>query len=307
MPRDAHQKMHGCLVGTFHVRSDLDPSLQVGLFATPGASHPVIARFSNSDANPQPDKTPDARGLALKVLGVAGAKLIADEQDATTHDFMLINAPIFFVRNLAEYVEVLEAIESGPLARNTWFATHPHALNALRGAFNTRISNPVEQTYFSATPYAFGRGDLARPVKYRVRPCTPYPAPVPPENPSPSFLREAMKSTLSTKDVCFEFSVQRQTNAQTQPVEDATVEWDENEAPFARVATLQFPAQNFDRIERKEACRKMSFTPWHALPEHKPLGSVNRARLRVYELISRFRNAENGEPHQEPVDVGEAF
>lgn len=306
MPRDAHQKMHGCLVGTFHVRSDLDPSLQVGLFSTPGASHPVIARFSNSDANPQPDKTPDARGLALKVLGVSGQKLIADETSATTHDFMLINAPTFFVRNLAEYVEVLEAIERGPLARNAWLATHPHALDALLGAFNTRIANPVEQTYFSATPYAFGRGEGGRAAKYRVRPCTPYAAPNPPDNPSPSFLREAMKQTLATKDVCFEFSVQRQTNAQTQPVEDATVKWNEDEAPFERVATLQFPAQDFDRFERKEACRKMSFTPWHALADHKPLGSVNRARLRVYELISRFRNAENSEPHREPVDITEA-
>ncbi len=302
MPRDAHQKMHGCLVGTFHVRPSLPPSLREGIFSTPGATHPVIARFSNSDANPQPDNTPDARGLALKLLNVPGEKLIADEKEARTHDFMFINAPVFFVRNLEEYVQVLEAIEDGPIARNAWFATHPHALKALLGAFNTRVANPAEQTYFSATPYAFG----GRAAKYRVRPCTPYPAPIPPENPSPSFLREALKSTLAADGVCFEFAVQRQASVSAHPVEDSTVRWDEELSPFVPVATLQFAAQDFDRAERREACRKMSFTPWHALPAHKPLGSVNRARLRVYELISRFRNAQNGEPHQEPASLADA-
>jgi hypothetical protein len=34
----------------------------------------------------------------------------------------------------------------------------------------------------------------------------------------------------------------------------------------------------------------LSFTPWHALPEHKPLGSINRLRKVVYERISNTRH-----------------
>ena len=299
MPRDAHQKMHGCMKGTLEVASDLDEAYHVGVFAVGVKTRPVIARLSNSDAKPKPDSTPDARGFAIKMLDVDGDKVILDETHAKTHDFMFINAPTFFVRSLEEYVGVLRAIEDGDVATAAWFATHPHARERLFAAFDDRIENPVTHTYFSATPYNFG----GVPAKYRLRPCTPSAAPVPPKNPSPTYLRDAMATTVSTSEVCYHFAVQRQVDAIAQPVEDPTVEWDETAAPFVTVATLRFAAQDLQTPGRADACRKLSFTPWHALPEHRPLGAVNRARLRVYELISRFRNRHNGEPHVEPTSV----
>jgi hypothetical protein len=33
----------------------------------------------------------------------------------------------------------------------------------------------------------------------------------------------------------------------------------------------------------------MSFNPWHALPEHRPLGDMNRARREIYWAMSAFR------------------
>jgi hypothetical protein len=46
----------------------------------------------------------------------------------------------------------------------------------------------------------------------------------------------------------------------------------------------------------------LSFTPWHALPEHRPLGGINRARKVIYEAISKRRHEHNREPRTEPVD-----
>ena len=59
------------------------------------------------------------------------------------------------------------------------------------------------------------------------------------------------------------------------PIEDPTVEW---KSAWERVATIEIDAQDFDFPERWEWGNKLSFSPWHALDEHRPLGGINRAR-----------------------------
>ena len=41
--------------------------------------------------------------------------------------------------------------------------------------------------------------------------------------------------------------------------------------------------------------------PWHCLPEHRPLGNQSRARLRMYQELSKFRQEMNQTPHLEPT------
>jgi hypothetical protein len=48
---------------------------------------------------------------------------------------------------------------------------------------------------------------------------------------------------------------------------------------------------------------QLSSTPWHALPEHRPLGSINRARRVVYDAVSKYRHEQNNEPRREPTAV----
>ena len=83
-------------------------------------------------------------------------------------------------------------------------------------------------------------------------------------------------------------------------MEDTRTEWSEEEAPFYKVATITIPKQIFDTPEQNEFCENLSFTPWHALPEHRPLGSVNRMRKVIYGHISRMRREANGVSLQEP-------
>jgi hypothetical protein len=35
----------------------------------------------------------------------------------------------------------------------------------------------------------------------------------------------------------------------------------------------------------------MTFNPWHALPDHRPLGGFNRARREIYRAMAEFRRA----------------
>jgi len=53
------------------------------------------------------------------------------------------------------------------------------------------------------------------------------------------------------------------------------------------------------------APEQLSFTPWHSLPEHQPLGSINRARRVIYEAVSEFRHRINGTKRMEPTKLSE--
>ena len=84
-------------------------------------------------------------------------------------------------------------------------------------------------------------------------------------------------------------------------VEDPTVPWDETASPYVKVATIRIPIQSFESDEQMQFGENLSFTPWHALAEHRPLGGINRARLKVYEAISARRHELNGVAHREPT------
>jgi hypothetical protein len=73
--------------------------------------------------------------------------------------------------------------------------------------------------------------------------------------------------------------------------------------PFYKVATIRIPSQVFDTPEQNEFCENLSFTPWHALPEHKPLGVTNRLRKIIYDHISRVRHEMNTTKRQEPQSL----
>ena len=96
-----------------------------------------------------------------------------------------------------------------------------------------------------------------------------------------------------------EFLVQPRTSS-TLLVEDAMTEWKETQAPFYQVATIRIPQQVFDTPDQNKFCENLSFTPWHTLAEHKPLGVINRMRKVIYDRISQVRHEMNSTQRQEP-------
>ena len=151
------------------------------------------------------------------------------------------------------------------------------------------FANPLQIRYFSCTPYLLGE----QAVKYCVTPVIRTGDYIPPD-PGDNFLRLAMKQQLQTEAAEFVFGIQLQANPRSMPIEDASACWDETESPFVPVATLRIPVQDFDTPERNEQGENMRFSPWHCLPVHRPLGSINRARRLVYHGISELRRRVNG-------------
>ncbi|WP_151962810.1 catalase family protein [Acinetobacter oleivorans] len=298
--RDAHPKAHGCVRAEFHVSKNIPTQLAKGIFI-PDQTYQAWIRFSNAsnDAS-NADINKDARGIAIKLLGVSGDKILESEKQATTQDFIMINHPVFFANDAKRYLSFMNDVNSHNMIRKLHIPIalgFKGTMNAL-GARNSQIANPLYARYWSMVPYQLGVGNDRQAVKYSVRSCSMQSNNLP-KNPSHDFLREALKNTLQSTDACMEFLIQPRTSSQML-VEDSMTEWNEKAAPFYQVATIHIPKQNFDTAEQNKFCENLSFTPWHALPEHRPLGAVNRMRKVIYENISRVRHDMNSAPRQEP-------
>jgi len=268
----------GCVEAEFAVPADLPPALKVGLFAQPG-TYPARVRFAN--ANSTSDRERDIRGMSVKVRGVTGENLTPG---VTDQDFVLNSHPVMMAPDARNFLELLRANEAGGLRRILYFLTHPKAAAIARASLQQPTCH-LDIPYWSATPYLFGDG---RAVKYRMRPPRHQqrsPAPTG----TASYLTDALRTRLAAGEAVFELAVQLQTDPERMPIEDASIAWREDAAPFQTVATLRIPAQRFDSPEQAATCEAMRFSPWHALVPHRPLGGMNRARRAIYEAMSAFR------------------
>jgi hypothetical protein len=286
MPRDAHPKMHGLVEAEFTVHNDLPDIYKIGIFSQ-AQTFKTWVRFSNANGAAQPDLKKDIRGIAIKLTHVPGDKL-TDEMDCLgNQDFLLISTDAFLCDGIQTFDGMVKAIQGSWWQKLCFFATHPGVIWQLIKSFKV-FANPLQIRYFSCTPYLLGD----RAVKYCVTPVLGTSDFIPPE-PADDFLRLAMKRQLSNTPAEFVFSIQLQTNPRSMPVEDASVCWDERVSPFVPVATLRIPMQDFDTSERNTQGENMRFSPWHCLAEHRPLGSINRARRLVYHSISELRRRVN--------------
>lgn len=299
--RDAHAKAHGCVKAEVQVLPDLATTLRQGVFSEPGKTWQATMRLSNGNAYPQFDSIRDARGMAIKLFDVPGKQLLNDRQGRSEQDFVMFNHPNFFVSDVAEYRQNVAAQADGKKIMaffpgwdpRTWQVRH---LFIALATLSPAPASPTQTTYFSVSPYKFGEAN----VKFRVIPdpesCPTYTLPTQNQN-LPNFLRSALNQQLSTDRVpaCFVLQVQRQDPSQYMPIEDTSIEWREQDAPFETVARIKLPAQDFDTPALNLQCDNLSFNPWFGLEAHRPIGGINRLRKAVYEAVSDYRHSRNGE------------
>ncbi len=267
--------------------------LRVGIFST-AHTYKAWIRFSNQDGNIQADSARDIRGMAIKLMGVAGDKILDAELHAQTQDFILISTNVFVTRDVAEFDALIKAMSGSIWGKISYFSTHWRVIwNLLKSL--KKFANPLQIRYWSTTPYLFGE----TAVKYSVIPHVTHPDVIPFAS-DPDYLRLAMVRQLAQGKAVFDFCVQLQTDADSMPIEDPGKEWREAQSPFRKVATIRILQQEFDSEAQHVFGENLSFTPWHSLPAHRPLGGINRARKIIYNVISSFRHERNRVPRQEP-------
>lgn len=301
--RDAHARDNGCVRAIFRVDSDIAPGLRHGVFATPGKEFNAWIRFSNGNSEVLSSRLPDARGMAVKLLGVEGPKLLEDERG--TQDFVMANNPSFFVDDLLRYKNSLVKFHSGGYLRQFLAITQlqwPEIVRALKVNV-TWIINPLYCQYWSMTPYRLGINAGRMAIKFSARPRVG-------KQPGtgswigtfldPHFsLKGNMQDLLSSREMWFDFFVQRYVDDRT-PIENTLMEWKESVSQPIHVAKIIIPAQDLSSAARNQLCESLSFNPWHCLPEHKPLGAVNRVRKTIYLKMSQYRHQLNLIPSREP-------
>lgn len=119
-----------------------------------------------------------------------------------------------------------------------------------------------------------------------------------------SALKELVVDFFTGNSAEYELSVQLCTDLSIMPVEDGSVEWPQEQSPYLSVGKLIIPSQNAYSPERRVyADDVLTFNPFHCLPEHRPLGSIMRARRLAYETSSRYRHAMNAQPRVEPTTI----
>ena len=277
-PRALHAKSHGTVQARFSVRPGLPAEYRVGLFASPG-EFAAVARFSNGSGGAQQyDINKNVRGLALKLRGVPGAKALPGDELSTEHDFLMANHPVAF----AAKIEQMLLIATGRIG--TLFKTHNRIFRLLLASTIKLVGNPLHLSYYSQVPYALGN----RACKFAL-----IPAEKPPSFPFPNifdrdYLRHAAERTLRRQEVHFHFCIQLQQEGKNESLEDYTVAWAGPYVPVADVTLLKVtqPIQESDGEE-------LSFHPWRALTEHRPLGWPGRARLAAYTASYRWRAQQN--------------
>ncbi len=316
--RSVHAKAHGIARGTFTVADTLPPELAQGIFATPGA-HEAVIRISTNAGDILDDSISLPRGLALKILDVAGDRLPGSEGD-TTQDFIMVNGPAFsapdpkaFAKNLKLLSKTTDRFEGVKKAMSATFRVIESALEAvgtesatLKTLGGAKPVHPLGETYYSQTPFRYG-DYVAKVALFPVSPgLTRLTGDLVDITSRPDALREVVREEMIEHGGTWEFRVQLNTDLDTMPIEDATAVWDEAESPFVTVATLEIaPQLSWEQGVTDRTEDALSYSIWHGITAHQPLGGVNRARRDTYKQSADFRGKFNGCPIHEPARLSE--
>lgn len=310
--RSVHAKAHGILQGTFTVKDGLPSELAQGLFANP-SEHKVYMRLSTNAGDILPDAISLPRGLALKVVGVEGERL--PDASGETQDFVMVNGPVFqaktaekFLGSLKMLAKTTNKMEGTKTVMSSVLQTVNTGLEAvglssptvqsLGGAPN---ADPLGETYFSVTPFRYG----SYVAKFRVKPLSPSLTSLTGKEIDASVdedsIRNTVREEMQDRSGEWEFQVQLCRHLKEQPIEDPTVEWKEEDAPFVTVATIAVgPQDSWADDTVKAVDEAMRFSIWTGLAAHGPLGNINRARKATYEHSASFRANFNKCPIHEP-------
>ena len=297
--RGGNTKTHGIVRAEFVVHDGLPAQFRHGIYAEP-KTYRAWVRFSG----PGPYITPDIddvgfMSISIKLMGVPGPKLM--EEEKFTQDMFGVSPPTFVTPDVNANAQL--QVESLKNTQIFYFVNlhRSHILDLImQGLWIKTQSSPFEAPYFSCVPYLLGEGQA---MQYSVWPKRKKRTRIPrlPFRPPDDYLRDAMVATLKEEDVEFDVRLQLQTDPHLMPIENNGVLWPERLSPRVSVATLRIPKQTFNSSAQMNFAKRLSYNPWHCIPEHRPLGNQSRARNRMYWTLAQLRHNMNAVPHYEPT------
>ena len=298
--RGGNTKTHGIVKAYVTVLDDLPEPFRRGVFATPKTYSAWVRYSGPGPAVPADINDVGFGSMAIKLMGVEGKKLMDEEK--STQDLICVSTPTFVTPDVRENAKLQYwSLLDLPI----FYFLNPrdsHVRDMLMQAFwNETLYNPLGTRYWSCVPYLLGE-DQAMMYSFAPRSTVDTQIPgLPFGTPSFNYLRDNMVKTLDRQDVEFDLLVQLQTDSHRMPTEHAGVRWPESLSPFVPVARIRIPQQTFDTEQRAELGKRLKMNPWHSIADHRPLGNQSRARQRMYQTLSDFRQQMNATPHTEPT------
>ncbi len=281
-PRMMYAKTVAGIANAFLVMDRMLPAELAVAHFRPGASLPVILRFSNASAIPQPDTAPDMRGLALRLALPGGAR----------HDMIFANYPTCLARDAEQFFEFAMIPPGGDEDLLVRLADRLGEAESLRIAAYCKASfrlcaSLAEETFWSGCAYLWGDS----PARFELRSLALRPAArVPPGG--ADALRAELAARLLAGDVRYRLAIQKYVDEKNTPIEDAATDWDRQTAPPAEIATLVIPRQDIAGRGGAMTLRRLDalgFNPWNAPDPFRPLGSLNRLRRLAYDTGAAAR------------------
>lgn len=271
------------------LRSVSDPALAArlaqGVYGRP-ATYPAVVRFANGESHIYADSAPDVRALSFSVdLASAGGAA----GSAARQDYSMNNATIFPLNDAHEFVVATRVATASSMAQGIWSLPFRDKFGFARTAILGRgeqrpAKRPYQQIrYWSAVPYRQGPADV---IKYSAIPCAANQAR--PLGSGPNPLQDELVRHLNEDQPtsCFDFALQLldpdkmtrfgRRRSSTYWIENASVEWNEDQAPFHTVARLTLSPKSALAADACDA-QHIDVTE-HSSADTTPLGSINRAR-----------------------------
>lgn len=309
--RSVHAKPHGLIRGKLTIKNNLPDYLQQGIFAAEN-TYAVVMRFSTSPGDIMHDSVSTPRGVAIKVLGVEGERLSGDPT-SRTQDFLMVNGPAFlkpdaksFLTSLKLLAKTTDKAEGLKKVLSAALRGTEKIIESVGGESPTIKSigghpetNILGETFFTQVPVLYGKY-MAKLSLVPVAPELTALKDAPLEDGKENGIREAVSAFFKTHTAKWELRVQLCTDIEAMPIEDASVVWPEDQSPYIAVATLEAaPQVSWDDATFPQIEDRLIFSPWNGVLDHRPLGSVMRARRHAYESSSTFRKQFNGCPMAE--------
>jgi len=284
----------------FNVTVGRDPGLAArlakGIFAKPGV-YPAIVRFGNSDPSKNSDFKADVRSLSFSVDLTRNGTTVPDA-NVGRQDFSMQNATTLPINDSPAFLAIMKLLTASNPAAGLLSLSLKDKLRVLRTLLLVQVQThqaikPYQQLrYWSNVPFRHGRVDV---VKYSATPSQDNPVgPLQKRNPNglqDELIRHVQEdSKMSSFDFGVQFlDVDRMTYWGKRRdasfwIENASVEWNESEAPFYTVGRLTLLSKSHLSPEETEGT--YFDVTGNSSSDSTPLGSINRARQPA-EVASR--------------------
>jgi catalase len=322
--RPVHAKSHGVVVGTLEVASGLPEHLAQGLFAVPG-EHPVILRFSTNPGDLLADSVSSPRGLAVKVLNVDGEK-VANHSGQHTQDLVCINGNAFTApdpRKFLEQVKLFDKTLEIPEEAKHAVSVAARATNAVLKAVHLPsttlegIGAPAEhilgESFSTLAPLRYGKY-VAKisiaPASLNLKELTGKGIDLGADyNALEELIKQFFRRQTAVWDVRAQLALapsdpHGEEKKKDFPIEAADKPWPEDKSPWQKVGAITAGPQNsYSDSRQLFVDEQLSFSPWHALEDHRPLGGIMRSRLKAYEEAKKYRAQRNAREIVEPRGI----